>query len=64
MCMYSSWNSWSVKKILIGFILIFFLKKTVVQMLLMLHKKSPSSSTYNSYINDNMENHIDLKRYK
>lgn len=33
-------------------------------MLLMLHKKSPSSSTYNSYINDNMENHIDLKRYK
>lgn len=63
--MYSSWNSWSVKKIFDWvYFNFFFLKKTVVQMLLMLHKKSPSSSTYNSYINDNMENHIDLKRYK
>lgn len=64
MCMYSSWNSWSVKKMLIEFILIFFLKDCSPDVTHMLHKKSPSSSTYNSYINDNMENHIDLKRYK
>lgn len=41
-----------------------FFKKTSPDVTHMLHKKSPSSSTYNSYINDNMENHIDLKRYK
>lgn len=58
--MYSSWNSCSVKKILIEFILILKKKECSPDVTHMLHKKSPSSSTYNSYINDNMENHIDL----
>lgn len=40
MCMYSSWNSCSVKKILIEFILI-FKKKSVVQMLLICYTRSP-----------------------
>lgn len=60
--MYSSQKWLKCKKNLIEVILIlfFFFKKTSPDVTHMLHKKSPSSSTYNSYINDNMENHIDL----